>query len=122
MDFARANAILQTAAVSMGQFLERFDVILTPTLAAPPLKLGRINLSPDCDFQTWGQRAALFSPFAQIANMTGQPAMSVPLAMSREGLPIGVQFFGRYGEEALLFRLAAQLERVQPWTARAPMG
>lgn len=120
MDYHRANDILQRAAITLGQFMQAYDVILSPTLAAPPLKLGRINLSPDCDFQTWGQRAAVFSPFTQIANMTGQPAMSVPLAMSRTGLPIGVQFLGRYGEEALLLRLAGQLERAAPWTARRP--
>lgn len=120
MDYHRANDILQGAAITLGQFMQQYDVILSPTLAAPPLKLGQINLSPDCDFQTWGQRAAVFSPFTQIANMTGQPAMSVPLAMSRGGLPIGVQFLGRYGEEALLLRLAGQLEHATPWAGRRP--
>ncbi len=120
MDYHRANDILQGAAITLGQFMQQYDVILSPTLAAPPLKLGQINLSPDCDFQTWGQRAAVFSPFTQIANMTGQPAMSVPLAMSRGGLPIGVQFLGRYGEEALLLRLAGQLEHAVPWAGRRP--
>lgn len=120
MDYARANATLQTAAVAMGQFLQRYDVVLSPTLAAPPLKLGRIGLTPDVDFQAWGQRTGQFSPFTQIANMTGQPSMSVPLAMSQGGLPIGVLFTGRYGEEALLLRLAAQLEQVAPWAARRP--
>ena len=119
-DFVRANNNLQTAAITMAQFMESYDVILSPQLAAPPIKLGRINLSPDCDFQTFGQRVSQYSPFAQVANMTGQPAMSVPLAMSQAGLPIGVQFLGRYGEEALLFRLAAQLEKAAPWAARRP--
>ena len=120
MDFARANNTLQTAAVSIGQFMQDYDVILSPTLAAPPLELGRINLSPDCDFRTWGERAAMFSPFTQVANLTGQPAMSVPLGMSAKGLPIGVMFTGRYGEEALLYRLAGQLEDAAPWAARRP--
>ncbi|MFN5784262.1 MAG: amidase family protein, partial [Novosphingobium sp.] len=121
MDYARANNTLQTLAITVGQFMERFDVILAPTLAAPPLPLGRINLTPDCDFQQWGQRVSVFSPFAQMANLTGQPSMSVPLGQSRMGLPIGVMFTGRYGDEALLYRLAGQLERAAPWADRRPV-
>ncbi len=120
MDAARANATLQEAAVKVAQFMERFDVILMPTLAAPPIEIGRIALTPDCGFQEWGQRTAVYSPFCQLANLTGQPAMSVPLAMSAAGLPIGTMFMGRYGEEALLLRLAAQLERAAPWGGRRP--
>lgn len=120
MDFARANNTMQAAAVTMARFMADYDVILSPTLAAPPLKLGKINLTPDVDFQQWGQRAAVFSPFAQIANMTGQPAMSMPLAMSGSGLPMGVMFTGRYGDEALLFRLAGQIEQAAPWIDRRP--
>lgn len=120
MDFARANNTLQALALNVAQFMERFDVILAPTLAAPPLPLGRINLTPDCDFQQWGQRAAVFSPFTQMANMTGQPSMSVPLAQSSGGLPIGVMFTGRFGDEATLYRLAGQLERAAPWRDRRP--
>lgn len=120
MDYARANATFQQAASTMAQFMAGYDAILSPTLAAPPLPLGRINLSPDCDFEEWGQRAALFAAYTQIANFTGQPGMSVPLAMSRTGLPIGVQFLGRYGREDVLLRLAGQLERAAPWAARRP--
>jgi len=120
MDFARANNTLQAAAISMAQFMANYDVILSPTLAAPPLELGKISLSPDVDFAAWGQRAASFSPFTQIANMTGQPAMSVPLAKARNGLPIGVMFMGRYGDEAVLFRLAGQLEAAAPWKTTRP--
>jgi len=121
MDGIRATNVLQDAAIKVGRFMQRFDVILTPTLAAPPIALGRINLTPDCAFQEWGQRAAVYSPFCQIANLTGQPAMSVPLAQSRAGLPIGVMFTGRYGDEALLYRLAAQLEHAAPWADRRPV-
>ena len=120
MDYARANAVFQQAASTMAQFMASYDLILSPTLAAPPIPLGRVNLTPDCDFETWGQRAATFAAFTQIANFTGQPGMSVPLAMSQAGLPIGVQFLGRYGREDLLFRLAGQLERAAPWAARRP--
>lgn len=121
MDYARANNTLQTLAITVGKFMDRFDVILAPTLAAPPLPLGRINLSPDCDFQKWGQRVSVFSPFAQMANLTGQPSMSVPLGQSQAGLPIGVMFTGRFGQEALLYRLAGQLEKAAPWFARRPV-
>ncbi|WP_313808627.1 amidase family protein [Sphingobium sp.] len=120
MDFARANNALQAGALTMARFMADHDVILSPTLAAPPLALGRINLSPDTDFVHWGERTATFSPFAQIANMTGQPAMSVPLGMAKNGLPIGVMFTGRYGDEATLLRLAAQLEGAAPWKDRRP--
>ena len=120
IDHVRANTMMQSAAITVGQFMERYDVILSPTLAAPPVKLGTINLSPDCDFAEWGKRVARFSPFTQMANWTGQPSMSVPLAMSAGGLPLGTLFTGRYGEEATLFRLAAQLERARPWFARMP--
>ena len=120
MDFARANNTLQAAALTMARFMADYDVILSPTLAAPPLELGRINLSPGVDFEQWGARTAAFSPFTQIENMTGQPAMSMPLAMSPSGLPVGVMFVGRYGDEALLFRLAGQIEASAPWKDRRP--
>lgn len=120
MDTVRANNIFQDAAIKVAAFMSSYDMILTPTLAAPPIELGRINLSPDCGFQEWGQRAAVYSPFCQLANMTGQPAMSVPLGTATNGLPIGVMFTGRYGEEALLYRLAGQLEQAAPWAARQP--
>jgi amidase len=65
-------------------------------------------------------KAGEYCPFTPIANFTGQPAMSVPLSMSSDGLPIGSHFFGRYGDEGTLFCLAAQLERARPWIGRKP--
>ncbi|MCP5395299.1 MAG: amidase [Sphingomonadaceae bacterium] len=120
MDAARANAVFQTAAVTMAQFMERYDLVLTPTVASPPVELGWISLTPGVSFQEWGERAAGFTPFTQIANQTGQPAMSVPLGMSSKGLPIGVHFIGRYGAEDTLLRLAGQLERAAPWDKTRP--
>ena len=120
MDFARANNTMQTIALQIATFMQSYDVILSPTLATPPLRIGQIGLSPADGFAAWGQRAAAFSPFTGVYNGTGQPSMSLPLGTSTSGLPIGVMATGRYGEEALLFRLAAQLEHAAPWIGRKP--
>ncbi|WP_349293035.1 amidase [Sphingomonas lycopersici] len=119
MDWVRANNMLQEAAVTLAQFMTRYDLILSPTLAELPLKLGTINLSQE-DVQLFMRNVTPFTPFTGVYNMTGQPSMSVPLGMSTSGLPIGVMFSARYGDEATLFRLAGQLERAAPWKDRRP--
>jgi len=120
MDYARANNGIQAMAVAVAQFMAKYDVILQPTVAAPPLELGRIDLSNKDDFATWGARAGAFAAYTGFYNGTGQPSMSLPLGMTKNGLPIGAMFTGRYAEEALLFRLAAQLEQAAPWQGRRP--
>ena len=120
VDYAQANNDLQTAAIQVARFMQRFDLILSPTLAKPPVKLGVLSLSPT-DVRDYYKAVVEFSPFTALQNQTGQPSMSVPLAMSRSGLPIGVLFSARYGDEATLFRLAAQLESVAPWRSRRPL-
>src|SRR5207244_10754984 len=85
----------------------------------PPVPLVTCDPTPDNPMQGIF-RAAQFVPFTPIFNATGQPAMSVPLFWNRENLPIGVQFAGRFGDEATLFRLAAQLEQARPWAGRWP--
>ena len=85
----------------------------------PPVPLGTFDATPDSPLRGF-YRAVDYVPFTPIANATGQPGMSVPLYWNSEGLPVGVHFFGRFGEEALLFRLAAQLERARPWANRRP--
>ena len=100
-------------------FFRTYDLLLTPALAEPPVKLGVIDMMSD-SLDAYRERLWRFTPFTYPFNVTGQPAMSVPLAWSDEGLPIGVQFVGRYGDEATLLRLAAQLEMARPWADRRP--
>jgi amidase len=118
MDFARGNNAYQAAAVTIAQFMERYDVILSPTLSAPPLPLGRIGLDTGRTMMDWGREVGTFTAFTGIYNGTGQPSMSLPLAMSKDGLPMGIMVTGRYGDESLLFRLAGQVEKAAPWIDR----
>ena len=110
---------LQLAARVVGRFFADFDVWLTPTLSEPPVPLGSFEATED-DPLFGLRRSAAFVPFTPIANVTGQPAMSIPLHWNAAGLPIGVHFTGRFGEESTLFRLAAQLEAARPWAGRRP--
>lgn len=116
--YLQSIAFLQGLSRGIAQFMAKFDVILTPTLAEPPLPLGELDSPPDDPLRGL-MRSASYTPFTPIANATGQPAMSVPLAW-HQGLPIGSHFVGRYGDEATLFRLAAQLEAARPWVDRRP--
>lgn len=96
-----------------------FDVLLTPTLGEPPPLLGTLSTTaaePIEVMARWGR----FAPFTVPFNVTGQPAISLPLHWNRDGLPIGVQLVAPYGREDLLVRLAAQLEQALPWSQRWP--
>jgi amidase/6-aminohexanoate-cyclic-dimer hydrolase len=117
--YVRALKTIHAAGRKLAGFLERFDVILTPTLATPPVALGVLSLSNPNPAQSLG---ALFQTvgFTQLANATGNPAMSVPLFWDADGLPIGSHFIARMNDEATLFRLAAQLEAARPWFERRP--
>jgi amidase len=88
-------------------------------VAEPPVPLGTFDAPPDDPMKAW-ERVAAFAPFTPIFNATGQPAMSVPLYWNQAGLPIGAHFVARFGDEATLFRLAAQLEAARPWAGRRP--
>jgi amidase len=88
-------------------------------LAEPPLPLGSFDAPADQPLLPL-IRAGAWVPFTPIANFTGLPAMSVPLHWNEDGLPVGSHFVGRFGDEATLFRLAAQLEQARPWAARRP--
>jgi amidase len=114
-----SHMFLQNVSREIARFMAKYDVVLTPTLAQPPVPLGSFS-SPPLDPIEVQLRLAGFTPFAPLANITGQPAMSVPLYWNAEGLPIGIHFAGRFGEEATLFRLARQLEQSRPWSSRWP--
>jgi len=129
-----------TAARTMGRFHETYDLYLTPTTASPPVRIGELKPKPaeralltivnsmglgkllklSGIVDTLAVQSLSKTPFTQLANFTGQPAMSMPLHWTDEGLPCGVQFIGRFGDEATLFRLAAQLEQAQPWFDKRP--
>jgi len=114
-----AVAMLQMVTRGVGRFHETYDVWLTPTLGSPPLKNGVIDTSLT-DTMTAFAPIIDYVPYTALANATGQPSMSVPLHWTPDGLPVGVLFTGRFGDEAGLFRLAAQLEKARPWIQRRP--
>ena len=118
-DYARAVMAIHRTGRMVGRFFEGYDLLLTPTLARPPEKLGVFDMNTD-DIEAYGRAVSLFTAFTAPFNASGNPAMSVPLHWNEAGLPIGVQLVGRYGDESTLFRVAAQLEQARPWFKRRP--
>jgi len=137
---ATALRTLRLAARGIGEFFGAWDLLLTPTLSRPPVPHGALQLSPGEKALTRAlvpfragrlmklggvlekaaERTFDFIPYTPVFNVTGQPAMSMPLFETVEGLPVGLHFVGRFGDEATLFRLAGQLERARPWAGRRP--
>jgi len=121
LDLEQADALMNQICRGVAPFFEQHDVLLTPTMGAPPLPLGALNANDSrFDAQGWYDHLFKHLPYTALYNMTGQPAISLPLGESREGLPIGIQAVARYGDEATLLRLAAQLEAAMPWSGRTP--
>jgi amidase len=118
-EYLMALQWIQIASRRIAHFFTDYDLWLTPTLGEPPLPIGSFDSTPE-DAMAGMKRAVSFVPFTPICNATGQPAMSVPLYWNEEGLPVGTHFVGRFGDEATLFRLAAQLEEARPWANRRP--
>jgi amidase len=118
-DYAAAIRALHQIGRVVGRFFKRYDVLLTPTMCEPPHKLGVLSMSGN-DPQNYLRALLGTIAFTSLFNTAGNPAMSVPLHWSGGDLPIGVQFAAAFGDEATLFRLAAQLEAAQPWAARRP--
>jgi len=111
---------MQRLAREVAPFFATYDIWLTPTTTQPPQPLGWFDFDPAHPKQAT-ERMSDIPRFTAIANMSGQPAMSLPLHWTPEGLPVGVQIMGRYADEATLFRLGAQLEAACPWRSRLPI-
>ncbi|MEO0721977.1 MAG: amidase [Pseudomonadota bacterium] len=121
IELMRANQASIHAGLAFDRFMEAggYDVILAPTLARAPEKLGVLSLSPE-NVDDYGVAVTTFAPWCAFFNQIGAPAMSVPLHWTAETLPIGMMFGARCGEEELLFSLAGQLEKAAPWAHRRP--
>lgn len=139
-DFALSRQSWSDHALAMAQYHQEYDVLLTPTLATPPMNIGQLDPKPieqlllqytqQINTDPISKHSELMeqiasellaqTPYTQIANLTGQPAMSVPLYWSSDGLPIGIQCIAPFACEDLLFSLAGQLERAKPWMQRRP--
>ncbi|MFZ2870148.1 amidase [Zavarzinia sp.] len=117
-------AAVHQAGRQMADFLDtgRFDLLLTPLLPDSPPEIGVLSLSP-ADIGDYAAAIARYTAYTGLQNMTGQPAMSIPVGRDALGLPRAVQFAGRLGDESLLIRLAAQIEKIAPWDdLRPPLG
>jgi amidase len=119
-DYIRAVQTFHRTGRQLGAFFERHDVLLSPTIARVSLPLGEVRM--DGSSEQYQQGLVPMVAFTSVCNAAGVPAMSMPLAWSEDGLPIGLQFIGRFGAEEMLFSLAAELEHAQPWRDRKPAG
>jgi amidase len=127
-------------ARQVAPFFERYDLLLTPSVGQPPVRVGSLRTGPleamgirlgaalgsrrllDLMFAEIGDRSFEATGFTMPWNQTGQPAASVPMRWTADGLPLGAQLVGRFGDEATLFRVAGQLEGARPWADRLPPG
>lgn len=119
VDYCAAQLAAFQISRALAEFFTSIDVFLSPTLCTLPLRIGEINTMAH-DLSGISPTLRRYIPGTSLFNMSGQPSMSVPLAWSASGLPIGLMFAGRFGDEATLLRLAAQLERERPWKTRRP--
>jgi Asp-tRNA(Asn)/Glu-tRNA(Gln) amidotransferase A subunit family amidase len=99
--------------------MQDWDLLLSPTLGKPPVPLGELATHDD-DFESFAAKLGAFIPFTPLANCTGQPSATLPLCWNADGLPIGVMLTARFGDEATLLRLSAQLEAARRWNDRHP--
>jgi amidase len=119
IDYVRARRTLTRATRDMARLFEEYDVLILPTTAAHVPLTGQIpGRTAAFDLERWNAKSYGYAPYTEIFNVSGQPAISLPLGTSRTGLPIGVQLVAPIGEDARLIALAARLERERPWSER----
>ena len=121
VDYVRSIEMFHTLGRVMANFMLDYDVILTPTLTREPPLIGDLVMKDEnASLEEFIHLSHSYSPFTALYNATGQPAMSVPLHWTPEGLPLGSHFAGRFADEATLFVLALQLEQARPWAQKIP--
>lgn len=121
-DLLHADAISNQIRRSFATFFQEYDLLLTPSTASPPLPVGSLNANDaSMDAVAWSEHLFNFTPFTPLFNMTGQPAISLPLAQTKSGLPLGMHFAARFGDETTLLQLARQFEQAKPWPHIAPL-
>ena len=118
-DYARSVRRIHAAGRAVDEVLARYDLILSSTMATPPLPLGAISLQ-NPDLEAYTHDVMMAAGFTQLFNASGHPAVSVPLHWNEAGLPVGTQLAGRFGDEATLLRVSSQLESARPWFDRMP--
>ncbi|MCU0830652.1 MAG: amidase family protein [Rhizobiaceae bacterium] len=121
-DYLAAVSTIHAFGREMEMFFDDFDILLTATLAEPPAAIGRFNHTTDdyVDFRMGPGRVFDYSPFCAAFNASGQPAASLPLHWTADGLPIGIHIAAAFGRDDLIFALSAELERAAPWADRRP--
>ncbi len=118
-DYARAITAVHHTGRQFARLFEPYDLLLTPTLPKPPQKIGTFSMMTD-DPDAYGREVAYFTAFTALVNVAGNPAVTLPLHWTPDGLPVGVQLIGRYAGEATLLQVSAQVEQAQPWFDRRP--
>ena len=118
-DYVEAQQSAFQISRGLATFFESCDIFLSPTLCLPPVRIGELNTMSDDLSHIW-KILRSYMPGTSMFNMSGQPAMSMPLAWNKAGLPLGMMFSAKLGDEGILFRLAGQLEQVRPWKDKRP--
>ena len=116
VDLLHAEDYFNTVSRDFGHFFRGYDILMTPTVAQLPWKIGEhASTGGNYTARSWTDHVFRDAPFTAVFNVTGQPAISLPLGRSEDGLPFGIQFAADHGREDLLLALAASLEAAQPW-------